>query len=75
MHMISKQHGNSDIKKSGPIDGTLAPGESGIRNIAIRQNCIISSELFANTREIVIQHGDMAYRLRLTAQDKLILTK
>ncbi len=49
--------------------------ETETRHVAVRQGRIISAELFVNTREIVIQHGDMAYRLRLTAQDKLILTK
>ncbi|WP_280176756.1 hemin uptake protein HemP [Rhodoplanes serenus] len=34
-----------------------------------------SRDLFVATREIVIQHGADAYRLRLTAQNKLILTK
>jgi hemin uptake protein HemP len=32
-------------------------------------------ELFAQRREIVIRHGSALYRLRLTAQNKLILTK
>jgi hemin uptake protein HemP len=36
---------------------------------------IDSRALFTNTREIVIAHGDETYRLRLTAQNKLILTK
>ncbi|CAG0992849.1 hypothetical protein MTYP_02377 [Methylophilaceae bacterium] len=34
-----------------------------------------SKSLFAGTREIVIEHGGVEYRLRLTSQDKLILTK
>ena len=34
-----------------------------------------SSELFAATREITIAHGVDTYRLRLTSQNKLILTK
>lgn len=36
---------------------------------------ISSEELLAGRREIVIVHGVFEYRLRLTAQDKLILTK
>lgn len=36
----------------------------------------ISSEvLFAGARELVIEHGGDSYRLRLTNQGKLILTK
>lgn len=36
----------------------------------------ISSQLLMGAaRELEIEHGDQLYRLRLTAQDKLILTK
>jgi hemin uptake protein HemP len=45
------------------------------RRIAITENHIDSRELFTGTREITIAHGDDTYRLRLTAQNKLILTK
>ncbi len=38
-------------------------------------NRIDSRDLFVNTREITISHGAEVYRLRLTAQNKLILTK
>jgi hemin uptake protein HemP len=38
-------------------------------------NRIESSALFANEREIIIAHGEDTYRLRLTSQNKLILTK
>ena len=38
-------------------------------------NRIDSRELFAAEREIIISHGEDAYRLRLTSQNKLILTK
>lgn len=36
---------------------------------------IDSRELFATDREIIIVHGEDHYRLRLTSQNKLILTK
>jgi hemin uptake protein HemP len=36
---------------------------------------IASTDLFAGRREIVIVHGVVEYRLRQTAQGKLILTK
>jgi hemin uptake protein HemP len=59
--------------------GTLAPESqsSGAHDRAIRiaDNRIDSRELFAATREITIAHGADLYRLRLTAQNKLILTK
>lgn len=38
-------------------------------------NRIESRDLFASEREIIIAHGEDAYRLRLTSQNKLILTK
>jgi hemin uptake protein HemP len=34
-----------------------------------------SNSLFAGKRELIIAHGDEHYRLRLTNQGKLILTK
>ncbi|MGZ4954271.1 MAG: hemin uptake protein HemP [Methylobacter sp.] len=34
-----------------------------------------STELFGTAREIVIEHAGEEYRLRLTRQGKLILTK
>ncbi|MGL5167512.1 MAG: hemin uptake protein HemP [Afipia sp.] len=45
------------------------------RSIPLTDNRINSRDLFAATREILIVHGDETYRLRLTAQNKLILTK
>jgi hemin uptake protein HemP len=48
--------------------------ESG-RTIAVLDNHIDSRDLFVATREIIIGHGENHYRLRLTAQNKLILTK
>ncbi|WP_428131888.1 hemin uptake protein HemP [Bradyrhizobium sp.] len=38
-------------------------------------NRIESRDLFATEREIIIMHGEDSYRLRLTSQNKLILTK
>jgi hemin uptake protein HemP len=45
------------------------------RSVAIDGNRIDSRELFAARREIIITHGEVNYRLRLTSQNKLILTK
>lgn len=36
---------------------------------------VSSAALLAGTRELLIQHGKEEYRLRLTANNKLILTK
>ncbi|EGW21666.1 hemin uptake protein HemP [Methylobacter tundripaludum] len=41
---------------------------------ALRQR-LNSAELFNTSREVVIEHAGEEYRLRLTRQDKLILTK
>jgi hemin uptake protein HemP len=51
------------------------PAPAGVRTIAISGHQIDSRDLFIGTREIVIRHGRETYRLRLTAQNKLILTK
>lgn len=45
------------------------------RGIRVHGERIDSRELFASGREILIAHGDETYRLRLTSQNKLILTK
>jgi len=45
------------------------------RRLTMIDNCLASQDLFVGTREIVIRHGADAYHLRLTAQNKLILTK
>jgi hemin uptake protein HemP len=45
------------------------------RRLTIMNNRIDSRDLFTGTRDIVILHGNDAYHLRLTAQNKLILTK
>lgn len=34
-----------------------------------------TADLFAGTREVLIEHGGIYYRLRLTHSNKLILTK
>lgn len=37
--------------------------------------CLDSRDLFAGQREVLIQHEGQLYRLRITQQNKLILTK
>jgi hemin uptake protein HemP len=48
---------------------------SATRLLTVNGSRIDSRELFAAEREIIIAHGDDNYRLRLTSQNKLILTK
>lgn len=79
------RHHDFDSAKSGMADQTPSPDAPltdahladamNTRHVAVKQGRIMSTDLFNDTREIIIQHGEMAYRLRLTAQDKLILTK
>lgn len=45
------------------------------RTIPLVEDRLDSRDLFVGTREIMISHGSDMYRLRLTAQNKLILTK
>jgi hemin uptake protein HemP len=45
------------------------------RHLTITNHQMDSRDLFVGTREVVIVHGRDAYHLRLTAQNKLILTK
>lgn len=45
------------------------------RSIPVDSHRIDSRDLFVGTRELTIAHGNETYRLRLTAQNKLILTK
>jgi hemin uptake protein HemP len=48
---------------------------SATRLLTMNGSRIDSRELFATEREIIIAHGGDNYRLRLTSQNKLILTK
>lgn len=59
-----------------PSSGTIeqAAAEDG-RTVLLRGNRFDSRDIFQSTREIIIAHGEETYRLRLTAQNKLILTK
>lgn len=53
-----------------------APDDASTRrSVDLIGHRIQSRDLFIATREIIILHGADAYRLRLTAQNKLILTK
>jgi hemin uptake protein HemP len=63
-----------------PPDGAApkdnaAPAAETSRNVVLRGNRFDSRDIFQSAREIIIAHGEETYRLRLTAQNKLILTK
>ncbi len=54
---------------------TSQSNAEGRRDVAMVDHRIDSRDLFSATREVTISHGGDVYRLRLTAQNKLILTK
>jgi hemin uptake protein HemP len=60
------------IEGAGERAGSASPA---VRNLSVTGNRIDSRELFQTEREITIAHGEEIYRLRLTSQNKLILTK
>lgn len=57
------------------IANQAEPDDSRARVIEIANNRIESRDLFVATKEITIGHEGEVYRLRLTALNKLILTK
>lgn len=66
---------NADQRSDNDAKGLETKGPEGSRRVAMIDNCIQSTDLFASGREITIAHGTDTYRLRLTSQNKLILTK
>lgn len=62
---------STDNKSITTADGDPATA----RAVNIIGNQVESRDLFSLGREIVIAHGGDRYRLRLTSQNKLILTK
>jgi hemin uptake protein HemP len=68
---------NADSNQETSRNPAREPNKSSseARKISVTGDQIDSRDLFINTREITIAHGADVYRLRLTAQNKLILTK
>jgi hemin uptake protein HemP len=64
-----------------PMDASLRPaqvneiGHSPALTREIESPVVDSVDLMNGAREIRIRHGASLYRLRITASDKLILTK
>jgi hemin uptake protein HemP len=50
------------------------PGRPSSKNETVEKR-YDSRDLFRGRQEILIEHAGCAYRLRITRQDKLILTK
>ena len=59
----------------GSAGDNVSKSEPGARSIAVIDDRIDSRDVFVATREVIIAHGNDRYRLRLTSQNKLILTK
>jgi hemin uptake protein HemP len=55
--------------------GSAESTSLGVRMISVAGHKLDSRDLFIGTREVLIHHGGETYRLRLTSQNKLILTK
>ncbi|MFB6451022.1 hemin uptake protein HemP [Bradyrhizobium tunisiense] len=68
---MSAMSGNGN---GGAAESAGSPSAT-TRTLTMRGTRIDSRELFAAEREIIIAHGEDSYRLRLTSQNKLILTK
>lgn len=69
---MNADSGNSS---DAPASGVKARANLTERSVPLVDNRINSRDLFAASREVTISHGEETYRLRLTAQNKLILTK
>jgi len=65
----------SDKTDRGAESGSSQSTSPSARVISIAGHKIDSRDLFIGTREVIIHHGGDVYRLRLTGQNKLILTK
>lgn len=63
--------------KADPVASNSAkePETGGRRSIEMAGSRLESRDLFVGTKEITIGHEGEVYRLRLTALNKLILTK
>jgi len=61
-----------DTERGSNQPGTNSPAT---RSVTVTGNRVDSRDVFSGDREIIIAHGEDTYRLRLTSQNKLILTK
>lgn len=64
----------NEKQKPGPRHAARASSCKAGTRVAPRA-VVSSRDLLAGRREIVILHGTVEYRLRVTSQGKLILTK
>jgi len=57
------------------VESTLSTDELPVSNNKAANSRYDSQTLFCGQQEILIEHAGHAYRLRITRQNKLILTK
>ena len=62
-------------KRDDVMSNSSGAQRSASRTITVVGDRISSRDLFGEGRQITIEHGADLYSLRLTAQNKLILTK
>lgn len=74
---MSKHEHRGTHSVTGAVGGdwTFRPAETACRAIPMVDAQLDSRDLFATGRLVTITHGEHTYQLRLTAQNKLILTK
>lgn len=72
---MSAASGDGSASDDTRGNASAAKASPATRSVAVRGNRIESHQLFSSEREIMITHGEETYRLRLTSQNKLILTK
>jgi len=67
---------NRSKESGGKTSAASVGGRPGdLRHVGVADRRLDAQELFGGGREVLIRHGAELYRLRLTSQDKLILTK
>ena len=64
---------NDAARKEGVVNANENPADTVARQATPPR--LRSSDLLSGAREAIIEHGQEQYRLRLTSNGKLILTK
>jgi hemin uptake protein HemP len=72
MIMIIICHMNKEIASLQNVSAASSLRQEDHAALPVRMT---STELFGAAREVVIEHAGSEYRLRVTSNDKLILTK
>ena len=73
--VLATMTAGKDKDQSNPSSADDKNSPARKRLVTVVQDRLDSRDLFSGAREIIIAHGSDVYRLRLTSQNKLILTK